>query len=257
MKKTYIGILAVSILALITGCATKGPKKIYAMPVAPTLKVKSPTSQAIADAPRTKPGSIMDPEALTYAQIPSRIIYLPGQHGLFGRSSAKQEVAYRLEPVDRIKAIQAQATPEFPETSRTDTTTTIKIKDITMQTFVNDDGTRVSGTARRLGILGQNDTEKIRALNLLRRGEELRWADEIGWVGFFAEEKAKAYSPKKEQQETIPPLDLDSSPQESTAEIEPIKEEETMEIITGRKETTKTTEQANQGEQPDLSLPTE
>lgn len=216
----------------LSGCATKGPKMIYAMPAQLPQKVVSPTDQAIKNAPRTQPGKIMDPDSVTYAQVPSRIIYLPGEHGIFGRSSAQQEVSYNLVPVDRVGAIQAEATPDFGETIvREDIS--IKIKDVMETSFMNDDGSTVKGTARRLGVLGNNDVEKKRAQNLTKRGEELRWSAEMGWVGFFPEKKAKPYKPTKDREKvkTIPELDVSTPKSKKVAEIEPIKERNPMDLI--------------------------
>jgi hypothetical protein len=231
MKKTLL-LLTLCIIAssgFLTGCATKGPQKVYAMPARVPERIVSPTTQAIADAPRTKPGKVMDPDSITYAQVPSRIIYLPGQHGIFGRTSATQEVAYNLVPVDRIGAIQAESTPEFGETIVREQTS-ISIKDVIETTFMNDDGSTVKGTARRLGVLGNNDVEKNRAENLLKRGEDLRWSAEMGWVGFFPEKKAKPYKPTKPKKTKIPDLEV-SEKKTPKPEIEAIKERNPMDII--------------------------
>lgn len=233
MKKTILitNICILSLGTFLTGCATKGPKQIYAMPAPVQHRIVSPTSQAITDAPRTKPGKVMDPEAITYAQVPSRIIYLPGEHGIFARSSAKQEVSYNLVPVDRIGAIQAEATPAFGETIvREDVS--IQVKDVVDTTFMNDDGSTSKGSARRLGVLGNNEVEKKRASNLLKRGEELRWSAEMGWVGFFPEKKAKPYKPTKDKITSIPPLETPKkTSSKKKPDIEPIKERNPMDII--------------------------
>jgi hypothetical protein len=231
MRKIVIFNTAlIGLTIFVTGCATKGPKKVYATPVQPPVRVVSPTVQAVNDAPRTQPGKIMDPDAVTYAQVPSRIIYLPGQHGIFSRSSAKQEVAYNLVPVDRIKAVQAEATPEFGEVLVRENVD-VKVKDVIETSFMNEDGSTVKGTARRLGVLGQNDVEKQRAENLLRRGEELRWSADMGWVGFFPEKKAKPYRPAKEKETSIPPLELGDISSKRPADIEPIGDRDTLNPI--------------------------
>jgi hypothetical protein len=230
-KLIVINLAAIAIGGLLSGCATKGPKKVYAMPAPVPERIVAPKNQAVADAPRTKPGKIMDPDSVTYAQVPSRIIYLPGQHGIFARSSAKQEVSYNLVPVDRIGAIQAEATPEFGETIVRQETS-IEIKDVVETSFMNDDGSTSKGVARRLGVLGNNDVEKKRAENLTKRGEELRWSAEMGWVGFTPEKKAKPYKPAKQKEEKIPDLDIpEPSSKKKKAEIEPIKERNPMDII--------------------------
>lgn len=230
-NQILINLTLLTLGTVLTGCATKGPKKVYAMPAPVQHRVIAPATQAVTDAPRTRPGKIMDPDSITYAQVPSRIIYLPGQHGIFGRSSAKQEVSYNLVPVDRVGAIQAEGTPDFGETIVREEVG-ISVKDVIQTTFMEEDGSTVRGTARRLGVLGNNDVEKKRAENLIKRGEELRWSAEMGWVGFFPEKKAKPYKPKKEKEQTIPDLNIPEEPPKKKAEIEPIKERNPMDVIT-------------------------
>jgi hypothetical protein len=163
----------------------------------------------------------MDPAAITYAQVPSRIIYLPGDQGIFARKSATQTVAYNLVPVDRIPAIQAEGTPEFGQIQgkREDGT---KSLDIVETSFLEEDGSTIKGTGRRLGVLGQNEVEKERASNLLKRGEELRWSADIGWLGFIPDKKANAYTPKKEKEKDIPPIETPTEETKKKPEIEQI-----------------------------------
>ena len=215
-------ILAGAILAGASGCATKGPKRVYAAPVLPEPRRVAPADQAIADAPRNQPGRIMDPDAITYAQVPSRILYLPGQHGIFGRESARQEVAYNLVPVERIGAIQAQGTPEFGEI-QTQEKVEMKV-DITEMTVTNPDGSFSKGQARRLGVLGQSDAEKTRAENLLRRGEEIQWSAEVGWVGFTPEKKAKPYEPEGVKKKEEGPSEITAPEKANKPSIEPLEE---------------------------------
>jgi hypothetical protein len=217
--------LAMTGMLLVTGCATKGPKRVYAAPFRPEPNRVAPANQAIADAPRTQPGKVMDPDAITYAQVPARIIYLPGQHGIFGRESARQEVAYNLVPVDRIGAIQAEGTPEFGEI-RTGQGPTVDVKvDVTEMTISNPDGSFSKGQARRLGVLGQSEAEKSRAGNLLQRGEELQWSTEIGWVGFRGETKAKGYEPDGAKKEApAAPGTVTPPATATTPDIEPLGE---------------------------------
>lgn len=230
-KLILINLSILTLASFLSGCATKGPKRVYAMPAQLPTKITSPTTQAVNDAPRTRPGKVMDPDSITYAQVPSRIIYLPGQHGIFGRSSATQEVSYNLLPVDRVGAIQAEATPEFGETILRESVS-VEIKDVVETSFMNDDGSTIKGSARRLGVLGNNNVEKKRARDLLKRGEELRWSAEMGWVGFFPEKKAKPYKPTKQKTEKIPELDIpDEKTKKTKAEIEPIKAPDPMDII--------------------------
>ncbi len=210
-------------LTSITGCATrKGPQQVWAAPV---QKYVSPINQAITDAPRTQPGKIMDPEALTYAQVPSRIIYMPGGHGIKSRKSPRQEVAYNLVPVSRIGAIQAEATPEFGEIIVQDRTTTIE--DISEMTIMSKDGETLRGKGRRLGVLNQSSSEESRAKDLLKKGEELHWDKNKGWVGFVVERRARPYTPKNvDSEEAIKPV-----------EDTPKKEEPQIEAIDSKEET--------------------
>jgi len=186
-----LGVMVVGLTSL-TGCATKkGPQQVWAAPV---QRYVAPVNQAVIDAPRTEPGKIMDPEALTYAQVPSRIIYMPGGHGIKSRQSPRQEVAYNLVPVSRIGAIQAEATPEFGEIIVQEKQTSIE--DITEMSVISSGGETLRGKGRRLGVLSKSKTEENRARDLLKKGEELQWDKERGWVGFVVEKRAKPYTPK-------------------------------------------------------------
>jgi hypothetical protein len=155
----------------------------------------------VADAPRRQPGKLMDPDAVTYAQVPSRIIYLPGSAGVFGRVSGRQEVAYNLVPVDRIPEIQAQGTPSMemregrPSTQPSAQT---PAAGSFPAAFKNSDGVTTSGMARRLGVLGKTGVEKTRAESLLARGERLEWTPDVGWVGFTDQKVPKPLPPVKE-----------------------------------------------------------
>lgn len=234
-----IGI-AMAILSL-TGCATKkGPQQVWASPV---QRVVSPVNQAITDAPRTQPGKIMDPEALTYAQVPSRILYLPGHHGVKSRKSPRQEVAYDLVPVSRIGAIQAEATPEFGEIIVQGSET--KIEDITEMTVISEKGETLRGKGRRLGVLGKAESAKDRARDLLKKGEELQWDAERGWVGFVVEQKAKPYTPKKTETDNVI-ADVEDTPRKEGPKIEslddankkpPTNENESIELDLKEEET--------------------
>lgn len=179
---TLLTILSASLLA---GCATKGARRITAVPLpGPTI---SPTNWMKDEAPRREPGKLMDPDSVTFAQIPSRIIYMPGKEGIFSRESAHQEIAYNLVPVDRVPEIQAQGTPTIE--SPGDKAATDKKAPVTIfpASFVNKAGNSAKGTARRLGVLGKSDPEKVRAQSLLMRGENLQWTPNVGWVGFTEE----------------------------------------------------------------------
>lgn len=176
-------------LVLISGCSTpKGPKTVTAYQVIIPNKQAS-TQEKAEQAPRTKPGIIMDPEAITWAQVPKRIIYFPGEHGIFSRSSSKQEVSYRLVPVERIGEIQAAGSPWFEEKPEApDNLTFLTGKDVWSLVITELDGKKIRGTARRLGVIGKTESERIRAESLLRKKEMLRWTDESGWIGFTPEE---------------------------------------------------------------------
>jgi predicted DNA-binding transcriptional regulator len=208
-------------LITLTGCASpKGPKQVWASPVE---RVVSPVNQAITDAPRTQPGKIMDPDAVTYAQVPSRIIYLPGGQGIKSRQSPRQEVAYNLVPVSRIGAIQAEGTPEFGEiiVQGGDKTTV----DIAEMTIISDGGETLRGKGRRLGILGRTESAKSRAKDLLKKGEQLEWDTERGWVGFVVETRARPYTPKKVEEPKI--SEVKDTPKKEKPEIEDISKSKT------------------------------
>lgn len=180
---TKLGLLA-AVAILTQACATKGAKQLTAYPLpGPT---KGPENWAVEDAPRQRPGALMDPDATTYAQIPSRIIYLPGGGGIFGRQSGSQQVAYNLIPVSRIPEVQAKGTPTMETRSVVKETTKPPASSFGAS-FPDKDGNEVKGTARRLGVLGKTDVEKTRAQSLLGRGEGLQWSPDIGWVGFTEE----------------------------------------------------------------------
>lgn len=195
MKTKTIPLIAAALMMVVTGCATRGPKLVTALPMpGPTI---GPTNWMKADAPRTQPGKLMDPDAVTFGQVPTRIIYMPGQEGTFGRTSARQEVAYKLVPVDRIPEIQAQGTPVM-DTPASDRTTQEKApKAVFSAAFKNKDGVMAVGTARRLGVLGQTEAEKTRAESLLSKGETLQWTDDVGWVGFTEKDTPKPLPPQK------------------------------------------------------------
>lgn len=170
-----------------TGCATKGPREVYAFPrvnpemVAPQQELLSPQ--------RSRPGTIMDPESTTFAQVPKRILYLPGSQNIFGRTSPQQEVAYSLIPVDRLipeNNLPSQAATPPPKKEEPKAT-----KEVFKTAFVDEDGGERHGTARRLGILGKSPVEKQRAELLLKEKETLEWSAEAGWVGFQEERKTR------------------------------------------------------------------
>lgn len=240
VKSLIIISLSGIVLSTFTGCATrKGPQQVWASPV---QRVVSPLNQAVTDAPRTQPGRIMDPDALTYAQVPSRIIYMPGGHDIKSRKSPRQEVAYNLVPVSRIGAIQAQTTPEFGEIIVQDKTT--NIEDVVEMTIFSKEGETLRGKGRRLGVLNQSKAEESRARDLLKKGEDLHWDKTKGWVGFVVEKRAKPYSPKNVDSEPgIKPVEdtpkreetkiesIDSSTESDLEVLEKVQESETDEEI--------------------------
>jgi predicted DNA-binding transcriptional regulator len=195
------------------GCATKGPKRVtaYAKDERP---IRAETDWAIEEAPRTEPGKLMDPEAVTYAQVPSRIIYMPGRGGIFGRQSSRQEVAYNLVPVGRTPEAIAAA-PEMEKKEVAGETETSPTASVFQSVFMGSGGKPVRGVARRLGVLGKTQEEENRAKALLKRDELLRWTVDVGWVGFTEEvvvDDTRPAAPKAE----IPEIE----------EVEPPKEPE-------------------------------
>jgi hypothetical protein len=188
-------ILLTIITPLLGACATKGAKSIYAFPQ--PSNTRTAPNQEFLSPNRVKPGEIMDPEVLTYAQVPSRIIYLPGGQTLFSRHSSSQAVAYTLEPVG-ISQPPTLANPTPTPKPQAPTNT----REVFKTAFIEEDGAEVQGTARRLGILGKSEVEKERAELLLREKETLRWSAEAGWVGFLQEKKTQPIPSK------APPLEI-------------------------------------------------
>lgn len=231
----YTSLIAVMIAG--GGCATKSAREVtahsYTIPIQ-----KAPENWAIEAAPRTQPGKIMDPEAITYAQVPSRIIYLPGGGQIFGRSSPRQEVAYNLIPVGRIPEVQAGGTPSFekkvaPQEKPSASTFSAE--------FPDGEGNSARGSARRLGVLGKTEDEKTRAQALLSRDETLQWTPDTGWVGFTEEvivrpltpnRSLETISPTKEEAEIKPPQieipETEETPEKENSREIPEKEENTL-----------------------------
>lgn len=206
-QRIRICLLAGLAVAL-QGCATKSARVVTANQVV-SKPVTASQNWAIADAPRTEPGKIMDPEAVTYAQVPSRIIFLPGHGGIFGRDSARQEVAYNLVPVGR----QPEAIAPAPEMTNKPAVTEGKEPPPNQFTsvFPDKNGKPTRGIARRLGVLGKTPDEEKRATALLQRDELLRWNTDVGWVGFQPEvEVTVEKAPIKK--ENIPEIDLGPTP---------------------------------------------
>lgn len=206
MKTTPLSIFLAITAGALSSCATKGPREISAGPLVIPQRT-GPTNWAIQDAPRTQPGKVMDPDAVTYAQVPKRILFMPGEHGIFGRSSAQQEVAYDLVPVDRIPEVRAQGTPAFqPNTSNA--------PKWTAATFADSTGNLRKGKARRLGVINKTVRERTRAEALLEKNETLEWMEDIGWVGFTETD----YIRIEEKKPDLPP-----PPVEPDKPVEPIK----------------------------------
>jgi hypothetical protein len=132
----------------------------------------------------------MDPESTTFAQIPKRILYLPGSQNIFGRISAQQEVAYELVPIEQTilgNTPPTQTATPPPKKEEQNKAT----KEVFKTAFVDEDGGERHGTARRLGILGKSPVERQRAELLLKEKETLEWSAEAGWVGFQEEKKTR------------------------------------------------------------------
>lgn len=206
-----MGVVLLAAMVGTPGCATKGARNVYAQPAASpggTGPVRAVTANSPTDAPRTEPGKVMDPEALTYAQVPARIIYLPGQHGYFGRTSARQEVAFNLQPVSRIAEIQAQGTPAFIG----DDATGVEERTFAWSVMDSDGSTR-KGMARALEVRSQDRGQKNRAEAMLRRGETLEWNEQAGWVAFRLIETLPAFvEPKPIQDANIPVVEESDEP---------------------------------------------
>jgi hypothetical protein len=187
MKKNIIPLISIGAsLALLSGCVTKGAKTVYARPVYVNPPITAKKAELVELAPRNQPGKLMDPDAITFAQVPNRIVYLPGGGTAYTRTSATQIVNYDLVPVGRIPEIQAQATPVF-ESRVPKTSEKRQIRDIFPAQFPNLDGGVSKGIARRLGVIGDSPVEKTRAKGLLKDNEVLRWDPNVGWVGFVEE----------------------------------------------------------------------
>jgi len=201
LHKIYTFLVPTLALLLLSSCATKGPKKIYAFP---KYTPERPAPQeGFLNPTRTQPGTLMDPEALTYAQVPKRIIYLPGQHNMFNRQSAQQEVAYELVAVDRSHRIadlpSQAANPPSPTPKEQKTS-----PEVFKTAFMDPSGGERHGTARRLGILGKSTVEKQRAELLLREKETLEWSADAGWIGFQEERKTQLVAPPTSPMEISP-----------------------------------------------------
>ena len=216
-------IITGTALLTLTGCATRSAKKVTAHQVPSTnqqpFRVQVAPLQDTVNTKRPVIGTVMDPEAVTYTQVPERIIYIPGKHTIFSRTSAEQQVAYNLIPVSQTPEHQPVTPPYFEgktiggEAPRSSFTTS----------FINSDTSTTTGTARRLGVTSQNPSEKERAKQLLRETEELKWNEAVGWIGFTEIETTQ---PKVSIQ-TPPPA---AEPPKTT---EPPKETKKQEIPHG------------------------
>jgi len=180
-------LFALCAASALSGCATKGAKEIFAFPKL-SETITSPT-QSFLSPERTKPGQIMDPNSLTFAQVPTRILYIPSEGGLFSRKSSSQHVAYELIPVDFNNT--AHLNPTLASSNNLNPSAKPELKEFFRTTFLGKDGQERTGTARRLGLLGKSTVEKERATLLLKGKESLEWSPEAGWIGFLAEKKTK------------------------------------------------------------------
>lgn len=187
MKKTILPICAILATILISGCASKKPYKVDARPIA-----VSQVAPIAKDIQRRTPGQVMDPEAEVFAQVPKRIIYLPGEHGLTGRRSAEQIAAYSLVKVGSLPEIQTNQ-PTSVILTDPNQNPAKGSRDIINMTI---DGTQ-EGTAR---VLHVRESEQIDlARGRIRGGETLKFFDQTGWVGWI---------PKQGTGPTAPPPSL-------------------------------------------------
>jgi hypothetical protein len=155
----------------------------------------------------------MDPEVETYTQVPTRIIYFPGEHTPFSRQSPKQEVAYSLKPINRSPGLPAPKI-DFEPAVGGDQPNTFPTG------FLNKDGSVTQGEGRRLGVNEATEPGKQRAEDLLKKGEELRWSSSVGWIGFKASKTEKKIE-QSGTNNTIPDLPK-QAPHGKPPEIDPI-----------------------------------
>lgn len=201
MKKTILPICVVTAIILFSGCASKKPYEVYARPIA--ISQVTPISQEIQ---RRTPGQIMDTEAEVFAQVPKRIIYLPGEHGLTGRISPEQIAAYSLVKIGSLPEVQTNQPSSVILTDPNQNPQKGSQDIINMTVNGNEEG-----TARILHIREPEQVDIARGR--IREGETLKFFDQTGWVGWIPKQAAgQPTTPSsllpKDAAPTPPPSDI-------------------------------------------------
>jgi hypothetical protein len=159
-----------------TGCANKEPVQITARPIR-----TSQVGTMAREIQRTSPGEVMDPNAEVFAQVPKRILFLPGEHGIFSRQSPEQLAAYDLVKVGQLPEVQAN------QPTSVILTDPWKNAEKGTQDIINmtiaESGRLEEGTARRLNVMQAIDIDFARPR--IRKGETLRFFEDTGWVGWI------------------------------------------------------------------------
>lgn len=213
-----VSLVATTLLLGVTGCATKDKGQPYQITAAPIRS--SEVAPMAKEIQRTSPGEIMDPDAQVFAQVPKRILYLPGESTLTGRTSPEQIAAYSLVNVNQIPEIQSNAPTtvvltdpnQNPDQGQTD------IVNLT----ISERGSTEEGTARILNVSENVDIDRARGR--IRPGETLRFIDTTGWVGWIPKGASAPTRtqeiPEKLNNDPLPPL-LTPEPTPAPTEPEP------------------------------------
>jgi len=223
----YLGLLAIFLLPSCSSSPKKGRQEIYVSPI----RTES-VSQIAEREVRTLPGEVMDPNARTFAQIPQRIIYLPGEEGIFTRRSPEQLAAYQLVRKEDIPEIQSTDKPtiilpqgRFPQSQEN-----IAQEGAIMEMAIMSESGVVEGTARDLNL--PERTQDQAARGKIYQGETLKFIEGTGWVGWMP--KGQRTPPQvveqgdiQEEEETVPPpLSEDEKPAPSQDnQVDPEEEE--------------------------------
>lgn len=220
----------------LTGCATgnKGPKTYEARTYQPARQ--GIVNSEIYVSPRQKVGQVMDPQATTFAQVPKRILFLPGEQGITSRVSSTQEVKYDLVPVAQIPEIQSQVKPTviIPSTERTVVTSNNQEpREISIMEEGQSEPTL--GKARILEIREQSQEELAKSL-LRTNKEQAKYVPPYGWIAWTnltdIQSENVQQGTVEETQETkieleLPPLEESPVLEEK---IEEVKEESIQEV---------------------------
>jgi hypothetical protein len=151
----------------------------------------------------------MDPQAITFAQVPKRILFLPGQETTTSRISPSQEVAYNLVPVQQIPEIQSQQKPTIIVPPSSPGAELSGTKDISI--YDEASKSTIDGRIRILDIRSNN--QESLAQSQLAPGETAKFIKPYGWVGW----KAKPTTPNPSTPSATPPSsELPSLPNTST-----------------------------------------